>query len=189
MVRFAPPSKPVTLAPATEQCQIKSELIHLMGFGQRSYARVAREEYLRPAHVRKLDDTGLVDRTRALGVTFQVLLTPCGSGHRLPEKGRQPRRRYRRLLGFRYEEQVGGSARSQDSKVSYGVTLECVLNFDASGDRNLFKFGNLREIALEARDEPAPILITPEQGHESVRMSPRPVHPQLVDPNFAEHCR
>jgi hypothetical protein len=29
MVRFAPPSKPVTLAPATEQCQIKSELIHL----------------------------------------------------------------------------------------------------------------------------------------------------------------
>ena len=29
MVRFAPPSKPVTLAPATEQCQIKSELIHI----------------------------------------------------------------------------------------------------------------------------------------------------------------
>ena len=30
MVRFAPPSKPVTLAPATEQRQIKSELIHPM---------------------------------------------------------------------------------------------------------------------------------------------------------------
>ena len=30
MVRFAPPSKPVTLAPATEQCQIKSELIHFI---------------------------------------------------------------------------------------------------------------------------------------------------------------
>ena len=29
MVRFEPPSKPVTLAPATEQRQIKSELIQL----------------------------------------------------------------------------------------------------------------------------------------------------------------
>ena len=29
MVRFAPPSKPVTLAPATEKCQIKSELIQI----------------------------------------------------------------------------------------------------------------------------------------------------------------
>ena len=33
MVRFAPPSKPVTLAPATEQCQIKSELIHIKAVG------------------------------------------------------------------------------------------------------------------------------------------------------------
>ena len=31
MVRFAPPSKPVTLAPATEQRQIKSELIQFIG--------------------------------------------------------------------------------------------------------------------------------------------------------------
>ena len=43
MVRFAPPSKPVTLAPATEQCQIKSELIQ---FSLRGLDKVRGEWHL-----------------------------------------------------------------------------------------------------------------------------------------------
>ena len=81
MVRFAPPSKPVTLAPATEKCQIKSDLIQLRPPPKLvcdSHVTVVRCLLADPEYVRtwlRTDYVYGVIEERAAGSTNQVELT------------------------------------------------------------------------------------------------------------------
>ncbi len=177
------------LEPVDWRCPDAHLMSGKVGFGQRSHPCVPGKKYLGVAGVGKQDDTGLVVGARAFCITLQALHTPCSLEYRFSQKRSQFGDSYRRLVGLCDEVQIGGKVRRQDPEVSNLVASECIPNWDAPCIRNSLKFGDLGESAPEARDEPVPILKPLEQGHKSIDMSPRPVHPETVDGNLIEHGR